>query len=172
MSRAFFFAHYTAWAIIWAHVLAYYALFAHRQWRENGGTWRALPVEACRLLHFTFMPMLRDCVDIVCRRPLDDSIPVYRYLKAHRMAFFIAMGAVTYMLMGASFSIYPDRSLWSPTQQALSILLVCTASAAGLGHLFTALETHPRRWRWFIAAIVAWYPLAMWGFNVLNPLQA
>lgn len=167
MSRAFFFAHYTAWAWIWGHVLIYYALFAHREWRLAGGRWRGLPAELGYLVRFTFAPLLGDAAAVVRRRPLPALDRDYHYTKAHRIGFFIAMAAVTYTLMGASFALYPDRSQWPAIYQTLTILLVGATSLAGLGHLFTALEHRPRMWRWFVAAILAWYPLAMVLYEAL-----
>lgn len=166
MSRAFFFAHYTAWGLIWAHVLFYYALFAHKEWRAAGGRWRGVPSECGQLVLFTFAPVVKDGVDALRRRPLvPDGPGDYRYSKAHRMGFFITLAAITYALMGLAFAHLPDRTTWPASQQLLSVGLVTVTSVAGLGHLFTALEHSPRRWRYFVTAIVLWYPLSMVVYN-------
>lgn len=167
MSRAFFFAHFTAWAIIWGHVLVYYGMFAYREWRAAGGLWTALPAELSSLFCFTFGPLLGDCRAVIGRRPLSNDSVESRYAKAHRMSFFISMAALTYALMGLSYSVWPDRSQWPLLNQIVSVLLISTTSIAGLGHLFTALEHSPRKWRWFIVAILAWYPVSMTAFNLV-----
>lgn len=167
MSRAFFFAHFTAWAIIWGHVLVYYSMFAYREWRAANGQWPDVPGEIRDLFYFTFGPLLGDARAMLARRPFTADPVEARYAKAHRMSFFIAMGSTTYALMGISYSVWPDRSLWPPAAQVVSVLLICATSVAGLGHLFTALEHQPRHWRWFVAAILFYYPVSMLAFGLV-----
>lgn len=165
MTKAFFFAHYTAWALIWGHVLAYYGAFARREWHAAGGSWRTMPREALGVLGFIFLPLLRDITAIARRRPLPVEVTAYRYSKAHRMGFFIAVGSVTYFVMGLTMCFYPDRSQWLFIYQLSSSTLITLTSIAGLGHLLTALDHQPRRWRWFLVAMLVYYPLAMVLFN-------
>lgn len=165
MSRAFFFAHLTAWGIIWGHVMLYYAAFARREWRAGGGRWRDVPANMLCLLGFTFKPLLADVYSFLRYRRLPADPQRYRWTKAHRMGFFIAMAAVTYTIMGLTLAINPDRTQWSQTEQLWTSLLIVFTQLAGLGHLFTALEHNPRRWRWFVAAILVYYPVAMVLFN-------
>lgn len=170
MSRAFFFAHYSAWGLIWAHVLVYYALFAHKEWRVAGGRWRDIPREGLQLIGFILMPVLRDGLDVARRRPLaKPRSEDYRYTKAHRMGFFITLAAVTYALMGLAFAHLPDRTAWPTSQQVLSVALIGVTSVAGLGHLFTALEHSPRRWRYFVVAIAVYYPVSMLAYGLVFP---
>jgi hypothetical protein len=169
MTNAFFFAHYTAWSIIWGHVLVYYAFFSHTAWRESGGRWRCVPLELWRLVKFTFVPLVTDVRDLIAGRPLVTDVPEYRYAKAHRISFFITMAAVVYMLMGAIYAFSPDRSGWPAEMLVPRFLLIAGTSIAGLGHLFTALEHRPRVWRLFVVAILLWYPMAMLGYELTEP---
>lgn len=168
MTRAFFFAHYTAWALIWGHVLFYYGAFSHREWRARGGRWAHVPAYATALGRFTFAPLLGDALAKLHGRPLATEDTTYRFQKSNRIAFFIALGSLSYVLMGLTLSVFPDRTAWAWYYQVSLTVLVALTSIAGLGHLFTALEHQPRRWRWFVAAMLAWYPVAMWGFESLH----
>lgn len=169
MTNAFFFALYSGWGVIWAHVLFYYAAFANREWRAAGGTWRKMPAELGRLLHFTFVPLWRDTLNLVRRQPLAPDGPLnYRYSKSHRMGFYIAVAAAMYAIMGLSFSIYPDRTGWPMLWIVLRTVLIAGTSLAGLGHLFTALEHRPRRWRLFVLCMLFWYPVAYCFYEIMS----
>lgn len=161
MIRAFFFAHYTAWAFIWAYCLYYYGQYAHQEWRQAGGAWRHVPRDVFNFLRFVFAPLAGDVNALLHGRPLPAADLDYRYNKAHRIAFSISLGSLSYVVMGIVFSLWPDRSTWSLTYQLFSTILVGLTAAAGIGHLFSALEHSPRRWRWFIFGVLCWYPLSM-----------
>lgn len=165
MSHAFYFALYTGWAIIWAHVLIYYAAFAYREWRGQGGTWAHVPAELAGLVRFTFGPLISDCYAVVRHRALPADEYEYRYQKAHRIAFFIAMAAIGYLVLALRRAFFPDLTRWSTGYELATIFLIVATSVAGLGHLFTALEHQPRRWRWFVAVVVLWYPLSMAAYS-------
>jgi hypothetical protein len=165
VSRAFFFAHLTAWGLIWAHVMFYYGAFAHKAWKTNGGRWRDTPRNAAQLVRFTAAPIFNDLWCLLRCRKLPSDRQSYRWEKAHRMAFFIAMAAVTYTIWGITMAIIPDRTQWGMGWQLWSALLVFLTQIAGLGHLFTAVEHKPRQWRWFVVAIALYYPVAMVLFN-------
>jgi len=158
--KAFFFAHYWAWALIWAHVLVYFGRFARHSWRESGGAWHKLPRELHDLLCWIVTPAWLDVKAVLlCRSLPIEAISPYRYDKSHRLALFVSMSSLGYVFMGTVFATL-NRASQSTTDLALNITFVTLACLAGLGHLLTPLESNPRRWRWFVLSILAWYPAA------------
>jgi hypothetical protein len=159
--RAFFFAHYWAWALIWGHVLVYFGRFAHHSWRDAGGKWGHVPRETWDLFKFIFIPLIADVKAVLTGRKLPELPPGnYRYDRSHRLSLNIAIAATAYVFIGSAFATL-DRSNMSSFMLCLNAFFILITCVAGLGHLLTPLEHNTRRWRWFVVSILAWYPISM-----------